>query len=346
MAKAKKLPSGSWRCLSYVGTENEKRIYKSFTAETKNEAEYQASKYLRDNKGKTKSNATKTLDKAIGEYIESKSNILSPSTIKAYKSIKTHRLQGIAKENIYNLTADKIQKEINSESLEHSHKTIKNIYGLLSATLAYFMPERKFKISFPQKPKREIYIPSDEEVQNLFEVVKGTKMEVPVLLAACCGLRRSEIAALNIKDVDFINSTISINKAKVYDENNDIKEKLPKSYSGTRTIEVSKFILDKIKIQGYIIKDTTPNCLTDRFRRLLKANEIKHFRFHDLRHYHASVMLALNVPDKYAMERMGHSTSNMLKTVYQHIMSKKKDEVSNTINNFFEYMQHKKQHDI
>lgn len=55
-------------------------------------------------------------------------------------------------------------------------------------------------------------------------------------------------------------------------------------------------------------------------------------RFHDLRHYNASIILALGVPDKYAMERMGHSTTDMLKKVYQHVMTEKRKEVSDVVN--------------
>ena len=46
-------------------------------------------------------------------------------------------------------------------------------------------------------------------------------------------------------------------------------------------------------------------------------------------------MLALGVPDKYAMERMGHATSNMLKTVYQHTMRSKQDEVADMVDDYF-----------
>jgi len=46
-------------------------------------------------------------------------------------------------------------------------------------------------------------------------------------------------------------------------------------------------------------------------------------------------MLALNVPDKYSMQRMGHATNNMLKSVYQHTMLKKREEVDDAVDNYF-----------
>ena len=47
-------------------------------------------------------------------------------------------------------------------------------------------------------------------------------------------------------------------------------------------------------------------------------------------------MLRLNVPDKYAMERTGHSTNNMLKNVYQHTMDDKAVAVADAVDGFFE----------
>ena len=81
----------------------------------------------------------------------------------------------------------------------------------------------------------------------------------------------------------------------------------------------------------------TPDHITDRFERLQRKcfGEVR-YRFHDLRHYNASVMLALGVPNKYAMERMGHATDNMLKAVYQHTMKDKQQEIAQQLNHFFD----------
>lgn len=43
-------------------------------------------------------------------------------------------------------------------------------------------------------------------------------------------------------------------------------------------------------------------------------------------------MMAQGIPDKYAMERMGHSTTHMLKSVYQHTENQKRNEINNIMN--------------
>lgn len=88
MAKAKQLPSGSWRVQVYLGEdENGKPIRKSFTASTKKEAEFKALNYQMHNKEMRQNPSNLTLSEAIDRYIESKENILSPSTIRGYTFI-------------------------------------------------------------------------------------------------------------------------------------------------------------------------------------------------------------------------------------------------------------------
>ena len=94
MATAKKLPSGKWRCLSYIGKdENGKRQYKSFTAGSKKEAEFLAASYLLNKK---QEESSMTIRKAVVEYIASKENVLSPSTIEGYRNVERNRLSEIA----------------------------------------------------------------------------------------------------------------------------------------------------------------------------------------------------------------------------------------------------------
>jgi len=60
------------------------------------------------------------------------------------------------------------------------------------------------------------------------------------------------------------------------------------------------------------------------------------FRFHDLRHYQASILHAMGVPDKYIMERGGWKTDSTLKNIYQHTMDAKRQEVEAEICRQFE----------
>ena len=74
--------------------------------------------------------------------------------------------------------------------------------------------------------------------------------------------------------------------------------------------------------------------LRSKFYKLLEEHDY-HMTFHDLRHLSASVMLMLNIPDKYAMERGGWSTNSTLKSVYQHTFSEERKQVDKKIDDYF-----------
>jgi integrase len=280
-----------------------------------------------------------------------KEAVLSPSTIRGYKQIRNEYLESIMSTTFKSLTNEKIQLAINKEikTRNLSTKTLKNITGLLASALKEYYPDFQFNVSLPQKRKYESHIPTIQEVNKILQETVNTDLYIPIMLSVCLGLRRSEICALEWKDIDYENKAIKISKAKVLNNEDGWEIKNPKSYAGNRILPAPDILLYALKKEnkskGYIIS-ISPTVLSHRFIRLVKNLGLQHFRFHDLRHFNASVMLSLNIPDKYAMERMGHSTPNMLKSVYQHTFSDKKEEINHMINNYLETnMQHIMQHD-
>ena len=347
MANAHRLPSGNWRVKVYVGkTPEGKKIEKSFTAPTRREAEFLAAQYLADSSPTR--DCDLTLGQAIDNYIASKDAVLSPSTIAGYKRIRKNWLGTLEFVKLKDLTSTHLQKAVNDLSRGHSPKTVRNFYGLITTTYGVYMPDRKLSVTLPQKEHTEMIIPTVEELNILLDAVQDTPDELPILLAAFCGLRRSEIAALDLtKDVDYQNNRISITKAIVQDVDGIEVEKGTKAYASNRTIDAPPDVIEKLRDarDRGLVHPITLTSFSSRFSKIVRRLDLPHFRFHDLRHYYASVMLRLGVPDKYAMKRMGHSTPNMLKTVYQHIMQDKDDEVTDTINAYFDSVRHKNRHE-
>lgn len=348
MADAKKLPSGSWRALLYVGKdENGKRIYESFTAPTKKEANYLASERARELEQGIRNDRSPqemTVGEAIDKYISERDAILAPKTIREYKGYRKNYIQGLMRVKIKDLSESLVQREINKESRRLSPKSIRNIWALFNSSIHSAVPNMYFNINLPQKEKKEFHIPTQDQLLRLFEEVEGKRLEIPVILAATCGLRRGEIAALDFdKDIDYKNNTVTVNKAMSNNDKSEWVIKSPKAYSSYRTVEAPEWVIEKIKsARENDYHNMNPAHITSAFARVCNKLNIK-IRFHDLRHYYASLMLSLGVPDKYAMARMGHATPNMLKTVYQHIMSDKEKEFSDIINKHFEMMQHENQ---
>lgn len=337
MAKAKKLPSGSWRVNAYIGRdENGKQIRKSFTADTKKAAELAAAQYVaREHHEADPQNLT--VEKAIEQYVDSKVNILSPSTVRLYHSILKALPIGFVQLPISTLTNTDVQKAIDQYSIGRSPKTVANAHGLISASLSQVVPENVFCVSLPQKEQTEIQIPSIYEMKLVMSHFAYTPYEVPVVLAAYMGLRRSEIIALTWEDIDFTRSTLKVNKAKVVGEDKQLHVKSTKTTAGTRLLTMPDAVRDILSRQDKTkpVCQLSHNTLSNFRTTVAKIEGVRPFNFHALRHYYASVLLLLNVPNKYAQKRMGHATDNMLKKVYQHLMDDKQKEVDDSINGFF-----------
>ena len=131
--KAKQLPSGNYRVQVIDGyDENGKRIVRSFTAATDWEAMKMADDYK---KGLYKKPCELTVHEAFEKYLESRDNILSPSTIKGYNTIKEARLQLIRNTKLCDLTISDVQRAVNNDAKRLSRKSIKSALALLKSAM-------------------------------------------------------------------------------------------------------------------------------------------------------------------------------------------------------------------
>ncbi|MGN1097307.1 MAG: hypothetical protein ACI4SS_00230 [Clostridia bacterium] len=180
MATAKKLPSGNWRVRAYAGKGPDgKNIYKSFTASTKKEAEYMAAQYVNFERELDNADAN-NFGPIADKYIQSKSNILSPTTIDGYKRIKKNYLSDWENTKLSNITTMVIQKKINELSETKSPKTVRNVYSFITAVLYNANQNKKISVSLPKKKKIINTLPPAQDIIN---ALKGTDAELPTLLA-------------------------------------------------------------------------------------------------------------------------------------------------------------------
>lgn len=206
------------------------------------------------------------------------------------------------------------------------------------------------------RPKKNDYQPvflDSEELQHLFEVVKGTKLELPVLVAAFYGLRRGEVCGLKWDAIDFERGTITIRhtvtslqvdgKTKMYAQDS------AKTKSSMRTLPlVGSFAeyFKEVKAAQEVNKKVCGNCynyeydgfvfvdelgermrveyLTNAFPKFLESHGLRRMRFHDLRHSCASLLLANGVPLKHIQEWLGHSDFTTTANIYAHLDYKSK----------------------
>lgn len=253
MPKAKKktlsatrLPSGSWRCRVYDGI-LKKQI--SFTAPTAEEAVLQAQQYKLTHDSKPASDATKTVGECIDAYIESKTNVLSPTTISNYINIKDSQLSpAFLSIRMIALKGIDVQNEINrlagteyKPGKLYSAKSVYNAHGLISATIKTFLPELKYNVTLPRKEKRKKDLPTPEIV---IEAFRGHELELVVLLALWQGFRVSEIRGF--KKSDFKDGVLSVNRVIVTVKGKPVEKTIAKTEKSKRSLQVPPVILDMV----------------------------------------------------------------------------------------------------
>ena len=162
-------------------------------------------------------------------------------------------------------------------------------------------------------------------------------ISLPVYLAAYMGMRRSEICAIDLsKDVDLNAKTIRINKAMVINQNNEKVIKGTKTTNSTRTLPIPSVVYPVVEDAVHNkYQIPTPGAVEARFIKMKRSLGMDHITFHSLRHYFASTLVVMEIPDFYAMKLMGHNSDRMLKNVYQHIRQDYMQEVSNKMDAFF-----------
>lgn len=284
-------------------------------------------------------NRNLTVRQAMNDYINNRENVIEPTTVRNYRYIAKYRFDSIADIKLTALRTTDVQRAVNYESNIISAKYVKNSYAFLKSVLVMYgvnLNYQSIKIPKQIKNNKPKELPSFNQI---FSIVKGTECELPVLLAAWLSLRIGEVTGLKYKDIDNKNNLIHIRRTIIYTEQGiEIRESC-KTEQSTRDLQLPKYILDLINKQPHNSQDDfiitkSRRAVTGKFTRLMNKHGIQ-ITFHDLRHLNASIMLMLNIPDKYAMERGGWSTDHILKSVYQQAFSNERLKVDNIIDEYF-----------
>jgi integrase len=176
---------------------------------------------------------------------------------------------------------------------------------------------------------------------ELIEAARGTNLFVPILLGVLCGLRRGEVVALRWRSVDLERGQLAVS-ASTEQTDDGIREKETKS-GKSRAVALPVMIIEELRQHrlrqaeqllalGVRLHDDhhvvaredgqplQPRSLSQAFRKFIGRHSLKKIRLHDLRHSHATAMLAAGVHPKIAQERLGHSSVSVTIDLYSHIL--------------------------
>jgi integrase len=229
---------------------------------------------------------------------------------------------------------------LSAQTVRHQHSVLKQ--ALAHACVWRAITHNPADLVRPPKLDRgEMQTVNTDQTAAMIEAARGTPIFIPILLGVLCGMRRGEICALRWRSVDLDTGQLSV-VASTEQGRGGMREKEPKSGKG-RLIALPAMLgteLRRHRMQqaewllrlGIRLTDdhhvclredgesVWPSSLTRAFRTFMRRQKLPQIRFHDLRHSHATHLLAANVHPKIAQERLGHSNVSITLNTYSHVV--------------------------
>ncbi len=220
------------------------------------------------------------------------------------------------------------------------------------------------RVTRPKKEKFEGAHYSEEELLTLLSLVKEETIYPAIVIASCLGVRRGEAVGMRWSRINWEQKTVLLD-TNVSEINKDGKKCLVisnemKTQKSKRTLPLPEPVIEmlkeqRIKQEGYkkmfkksysreytdfvcvnqfgeLIK---PNYVTNRFRVILKKCNMRHIRFHDLRHTFASLLIAHQTPLIEVSHFLGHSDLSTTANIYTHLDTESKKQSAEVITNIF-----------
>lgn len=331
--KARRLPSGAWFCRVRVDGQDI-----GITRDTEKEA---VSAAMAVKAGLVKDARTpvseKTLFDAAELWIEDNKARLSPSTVRGYVTAKENGFQGLMRMKCSAITDRHIAQAINTECRKFSAKTVKNRWGFVSQVLTW-ATGKEYTAKLPQVVRPDIEFLDQEQLDIFMDHIKGKDVEILALLALS-SLRRSEIAALDWKNIDLKHRWIYVRGSMVPDENHKMVTKATNKNSTSRR-DVP--IIDPLYAALQAVDDKTgavvkvhPATMLAQINKACAAAGVPEVGCHGLRHSFASLCHILNIPAQVAMEIGGWSDRATMDRIYTHVSKRDKGAFENAFTAHF-----------
>lgn len=342
MAKAKQLPSGTWRVLARA-TVNGKTIARSFSAPTAKEAEREADNWQKHCKMIGSDYTRMTVKEAMLSYIEINKHRLSPSTELEYDRIANNDMLDIIDKPLYTLTCPMIQQSIAKATVKLSPKTVKNRYSFLKTVLSVYYPDFVWAVNFPKQKHSQKRAFSHTYIKSIFKALAETDFEVECYLGML-SMRASEIAGTKWEDINYKNKTLHVCRAKLKSTDKEFKiVDYTKTEMSDRIIYLPDYVCRILKKRqaisnGEFISSVNPNRYWQKLNAILKKNNIEKLGFHKLRHIYSSLTSDLGIDSQIRMENGGWSNEYIMNGTYRHSISEAQKDANKKMNAYVNKM--------
>lgn len=311
-------------------------------------------------------------------FLPSKKGAVEESTFSGY-SQKCKRIDAYFREKKITLEKispmdiqgfyTKLRESVGATTVHHYHSLMHGALQMaLKLDLIPYNPADRI-----DSPKSSQYIPEIytlDEMERMLGAVKDDEIGLLIRMTAFYGFRRSEVVGLKWSAIDFKNNSITVKhtvvKTTVDGKKTLIKKDRTKRKASHRTLPLVDSFREELlslkekqkdnkKLCGnsynrdnedYIFVDAMgnsfdPDYVTGHFQTLLRRNNFKKIRFHDLRHSSASLLLAAGISMKQIQEWLGHSNYSTTANIYAHLEADSKLEAANALNNVFGFAEEK-----
>lgn len=368
MASIRKIGKNKWKVTVYVGQDaSGKQLRDYATCSSEAEAKQVARDMENDVKrGDLSAVSMMRAQDWFAHWMRINKPLLAPTTIKAYRLyVDKHFTPAFGDMKLCDITDLHIKSYIADKLADLSPTTVRKHFFTLQKILFDALKHNSPMVGI-KAPKQGDYKPrvaSEDEFEQIRKAFAalGLEHEAVILLAGWCGMRRGEIFALKWDDINEKEGYIRVDEALALAEDDyKFETKEPKSANGKRVIATPPYLFDllgRIKKQtsppkkrkkrvvqidekrqpadiSPFVFNLTPGSWSNLYVKTMKDNNLPPIRFHNLRHYHASILFKHGVPDLYAAERLGHDIS-VLKGIYQHLGLKERKELDDKVRGLF-----------
>lgn len=281
-------------------------------------------------------NSNITLTSAIDNYISVRSDTLSPSTIDGYRRIQKHRFATVMDKKLRDI--NDWQKICNAEAKLCAPKTLRNAYRFIVSVLSengLVAP----KVSLPQIINKGREWLEPEQITKLVASVVGKIEELSVLLALH-SLRRSEILALDWKNIDLKKNQITVKGSVVPNENHKfVHKETNKNATSNRTIQIMipELItaLSAIENKNGAVITCSPHTVCNRINKACRDAALPEVGTHGLRHSFASLAYHLGMSELETMEIGGWADTQTMHKIYTHLAQQDRIKAENKMAAFY-----------
>jgi integrase len=354
--------NGGWSAQYTVHTA-EGRKRKTLYGKTRQEVAAKLARALSDREGGLIFDAEGLkLGEYLGRWLEdSVKGTVRNTTYERYEQItRMHIVPMLGAIKLKALTPTHVRGLYKEKLSSLSPRTVQYIHVMLHKALKQavsdgLIPRNATEAVKPPQVRREEIRPlTPEQVKMLLDAASGDRLEALYVLAVHTGLRQGELLGLKWDDIDLQARTLQVRRALTTAKGGP-RLAAPKTKGSRRRVSLTRVAAQAFKSHlerqleeidradslwqenGLVFASETGAPLdrrdltSRRFKPLLERAGLPHFRFHDLRHTCATLLLTQNVNPKVVSEMLGHSSIAITLDTYSHVLPNMQDSAARAL---------------